>query len=183
MRQEKTPRPVQVRLFHRGIALCIGAVGILSGCGSIGTQYLSPLPSQPAATLVSEGGSVFVHTHDDKGCYQGRTEIPGEQEVRLWPGRETVFAYEVHRPMNSLRPFTKTPGCLALVSFVPQDGAHYIISSTGAEMQTGSDGEPVFHHCSAVVFRKNVNAAPQTVPVKKLRLRQTSIACIQAVEG
>lgn len=163
-------------------AVCASSLVTLAGCASIGTQYVPPSSSQPSATLVPKNGKVFINTHDEKGCYQGRTEIENAKEIRLWPGRETIFLYETPGVPKPFLPATADSVCRAAVSFVPQDGASYTIVSTGAEATEGADGKLAWRYCGAAVFRTDGNGVSQPVPVKKLTLRQRSLACIQAVE-
>ena len=58
-------------------AACASSLAAMIGCTSIGEQYVPPSSNQPSATLVPKEGNVFINTHDEKGCYQGRTELRG----------------------------------------------------------------------------------------------------------
>lgn len=167
-------------LVQAGYASLSLVLAALTGCASIGAQYVPPSSKQPAATLVAKGGGFFISTHDDAGCYQGRTELPSEKEFRLHPGREVIFAYESSAPVGYRHGTNPTPAlepvysvCRALVSFIPQEGAQYTIVGTGGVTTA-------LHSCGAAVSRKTPDGASEAVPVKRLVLRQKSLACIQA---
>lgn len=183
MHQSRTDRSsirLSTLLVQAGHA-CLGLVlAALTGCASIGAQYVPPSSTQPAATLVPKGGGFFISTHDDAGCYQGRAELPSEKELRLHPGREVIVVYESSAPVGYQYGTRLAPAaepvysvCRALISFVPQEGARYTISGT-----TGVT--TALHSCGAAVSRKTSDGASEALPVKRLVLRQKSLACIQA---
>jgi hypothetical protein len=163
-------------------AACASSLAAMIGCTSIGEQYVPPSSSQPSATLVPKEGNVFINTHDEKGCYQGRTEIQGEKEFKLRPGRETIFVYEMQGAPTFFASAAADSVCRAVVSFVPQEGAYYTITSTGAETTLRADGKQRWRYCGAAVSRRNADGTFEPVLVKKLMLQQRSINCIQTVE-
>ena len=156
-------------------------LAVLASCTSIGTQYASPLSSQPGATLVPRGGSVLINTFDEKGCYQGRTELPADQEFRIKPGQEVILAYELHGSRSRLVYPLDDSFCRAVFSFVPQRDAHYIVTALWTPTNKDADGKLALRSCGATVFRKDSDGVLEAVAVKKLTLRQRSIACIQVV--
>jgi hypothetical protein len=173
----------RARRFWNRAALYAGSVAILGGCTSIGTQYMSPPPTQPSATLVAQGGSVYINTHDEKGCYQGRTEIPGNSEFRLWPGKEAVLVYEIQGSPSRVAYPIDDSFCRAVFAFVPEEGARYAVHGTWTDSDRVLDGKLVLRTCGGAVSRITADGMQEAVEVKKLTLRQRGIACIQAAEG
>ena len=164
------------------IPICIVGLTLLTGCGSIGTQYVPPSNTQPSGTLVPQDGRVFISTHDENGCYQGRTELGSNKEFRLWPKREVVLVYELEGiPSRAAYPIDDS-FCRAAVSFVPQEGERYTIKSTWIRSTRDSDGKLMLGSCGASVSRDSIAGAPEPVVVKRLVLRKTGIACITMVE-
>ena len=158
------------------------ALAALAGCTSIGAQYVQPSSTQPAATLVPKGRDLFIHIQDEAGCYQGRTELSGGQEFRLHPGREVIVLYESHAPAGYRYGTSPAPAletvysvCRALVSFVPQEGMQYTTTGSGGTATA-------VRSCDIAISRKTSDGASEAVAVKRLTLRQTSLACIRAIE-
>lgn len=154
----------------------------ITGCASIGSQYTSPLASDSHATLVPKGGAVLINVHDEKGCYQGRTELPGGKEFRLQPDKPVIFLYEIPNPPRYPYILGTESVCRALVSFIPKAGASYTVTSIGTELVRARDGRERWSSCGALVEQNLASGQTEPTPVKKLVLRQRSIACIQAVE-
>lgn len=160
--------------------LCLSAI---TGCASIGKQYVSPLPSEPGASFVAEGKGVLIHTFDEMGCYAGKTELPVGKDFRLHAGQEAFIAYETHwAPVRGGIPNLGWV-CTALFSFVPHENIRYLLkgaSSPGALLSDGRFAPPV---CSAAVVRQSEAGVPELVKTKRLKFSPGGFACLRMIES
>lgn len=157
----------------RTIASLIVAIGS-SACTSVGVQYVSPTPGQPAATLRTASGAVFVNTLSEEGCYAGRTELPRGQDFQVVPGKTLIMAFQ---------PRSDSWQCGLFFSFEPQQGRHYVVeANTNFPYRPSRISKENPPSCSAYLFQKSDSGALEPVPVKRLAMRQRRIACLEWVE-
>lgn len=163
-------------------AACLLCVFVITGCTSIGKQYVSPLPNEPGAAFIAEVRGVLIHTFDEEGCYAGKTELPVGKDFRLHAGKEAFMAYETHwAPVRGGIPNLGWV-CTALFSFVPHQDSRYQFkgaSLPAALLGDGSFAPPV---CSAVVVRQSETVIPELVNTKRLKFSPRGFACLRIIE-
>jgi hypothetical protein len=166
-----------IKLGCRSVLL-IGAVA-LGGCTSLlhGKQYAFPQPGEPSATVrlqYGPGMELQAMTFSDSGCYAGYTPLPysnGFIESPVAAGKKLVLTY-----------WQQLGGqvCKIPFSFVPEDGATYLMHSTYAaptKIKVLSLFEAEQQNCGLVVMKKTGDKAV-VEPVKKIRI-DTGFACLR----
>lgn len=160
--------------YGKFFPLACATVFFLSGCKSVGTQYISPLPTQPNATLTTRS-NLFATSFDEKGCYSGRTKVPEGDNFLLKPDQEVVITNEEQISRtganNGFGGF-----CRIVFSFVPESGAHYTYKVSYVDsVKNALNGI-----CTANLQKNTADGASEPVTIKYLKMRQRSIACIRA---
>jgi hypothetical protein len=159
-----------VKIFSLACATTL----FLGGCKSVGTQYISPLPTQSNATLTTRS-NLFATSFDGKGCYSGRTKVPEGDNFLLQPDQEVVITNEEQISRtganNGFGGF-----CRIVFSFVPENGAHY----TYKVGYVDSVKNALNGICTANLQKNTAEGASEPVAIKYLKMRQRSIACIRA---
>ena len=148
---------------------------VLTGCQSVGTQYISPTPTQPNATFQTRN-NVLATSFNEKGCYSGRTKVPKNEGFLLQPGKEVFMTYEGSwGPSRATYP-ADGGFCRVVFSFVPDEGAHYIFKARYVE----STGKRQPAYCTGDLEKSTADTASEPVAIKFFYLRQRSLACIRA---
>ncbi len=98
------------------IALFVSSGILLSGCSSIGAQYVQPKESENAATILSSPEAAIFSTNE-KGCYSGVTNL--KNGARIHADKEILIVAE----RTYINAFCRIP-----FSFVPEKDAQYKVT-------------------------------------------------------
>lgn len=151
------------------LVLIVPASLVVSGCKSIGAQYVPPSANEDAATLLPSEDAVLFSTNE-KGCYSGVTSV--SNGARIHANKETLIVAE--------RTYSDTY-CRIPFSFVPEKDASYKVTLgvVGNVGRTVGFADAKKAGCVASLVK--VVGETET-PVKVLPLKfQTRFACIKLI--
>ena len=110
-----------------------------TGCQSLGDQYISPTSTQPNATFETGYDVTYLISHNEKGCFSGRTKIKVGDDFLLEPGKEVDIQYQGQwAPSREAYPMDDS-FCAVGFGFVPEEGAHYSFAVTRVQAVRGKN--------------------------------------------
>jgi hypothetical protein len=120
--------------------LCVSITAVLfAGCQSLGDQYISPSSTQPNATFQTGYDVTYLISHNEKGCFSGRTKIKIGDNFLLEPEKEVDVQYQGQwAPSREAYPIDDS-FCTFEFGFVPEEGAHYSFAVSRVQAVRGKN--------------------------------------------